>query len=79
MEFTFFLLVILQDYGAKPSCYRIYKDKYMPPREDSPGSSSRKGRSAAKDDKDKKPRNKSRTRTIFGRARKDSAPAPPNA
>lgn len=48
---------------------RIYKDKYMPP----PIPADDEGRSRGLEkDKEKKPRDKSRTRTIFG-GRKKSA------
>ena len=45
----------------------IYKDKYMDDGSASDARSVRSGRSTTKDNSDKKARDKSRTRTIFGR------------
>jgi TPR repeat protein len=52
----------------------IYKDKYMDDGSTAPDSRSvRSGRSAKKDHSDKKSRDKSRTRTIFGRKKSNTA------
>jgi TPR repeat protein len=58
----------------------IYKDKYMDDGSTTSDERSvRSGRSATKDHSDKKSRDKSRTRTIFGRKKSAVAPLPPMA
>jgi hypothetical protein len=51
----------------------IYKDKYMDDGATAPDSRSvRSGRSTKKEQSEKKPRDKSRTRTIFGRKKSNT-------